>query len=160
MLQAFRALEAGKLLGERPWEAYADNALKRLSAGDEMFDRPPANTDILYAAGSVIDHPTDHRRREDRPRIHGGAIGTADILLKDPNLRDELNRNYGVKAVEMEGSGVQGAAWSLERDVMVIRGISDYCDTHKSDQWRYYAALVAAAYARALIEELPDEWFQ
>jgi nucleoside phosphorylase len=47
----------------------------------------------------------------------------------------------------------------LGKDVMVIRGICDYCDTFKNDDWQPYASLVAAAYARAMIETLPDEWF-
>ena len=55
----------------------------------------------------------------------------------------------------MEGSGTADAAWSARRDYLVIRGICDYCDTHKNDDWQRYAALVAAAYARALIENLP-----
>ena len=54
----------------------------------------------------------------------------------------------------MEGSGTADAAWSSGRDYLVIRGICDYCDTHKNDDWQHYAALVAAAYARALIENL------
>ena len=31
--------------------------------------------------------------------------------------------------------------------------------TFKNDDWQPYASLVAAAYARAMIETLPDEWF-
>jgi hypothetical protein len=40
---------------------------------------------------------------------------------------------------------------------MVIRGISDYCDSHKNDQWQGYAAAVAAAYAGQLLFHLPTE---
>lgn len=34
---------------------------------------------------------------------------------------------------------------------LVIRGISDYCDSHENDDWHKYAALTAAAYARKLM---------
>jgi hypothetical protein len=34
---------------------------------------------------------------------------------------------------------------------LVIRGICDYSDSHKNDEWHAYAALTAAAYARALL---------
>jgi nucleoside phosphorylase len=34
---------------------------------------------------------------------------------------------------------------------LIIRGICDYCDSHKNDEWHNYAALVAAAYARELL---------
>jgi nucleoside phosphorylase len=35
---------------------------------------------------------------------------------------------------------------------LVIRGICDYCDTHKNDQWQRYAAATAAAYAKELLQ--------
>ena len=38
---------------------------------------------------------------------------------------------------------------------IVIRGISDYCDSHKNNQWHGYAAAVAAAYARQLFFHMP-----
>jgi nucleoside phosphorylase len=34
---------------------------------------------------------------------------------------------------------------------MTIRGICDYSDPHKNDNWQNYAALAAAAYARELL---------
>jgi hypothetical protein len=41
---------------------------------------------------------------------------------------------------------------------MVIRGISDYADTHKNERWLFYAAATAAAFARELLEYmLPRE---
>ena len=37
---------------------------------------------------------------------------------------------------------------------IVIRGICDYADSHKNDAWQDYAACVAAAYAKALLDTL------
>jgi nucleoside phosphorylase len=37
---------------------------------------------------------------------------------------------------------------------MVIRGICDYADWHKHEEWQNYAAVVAAAYAKELLTEL------
>jgi hypothetical protein len=34
---------------------------------------------------------------------------------------------------------------------LVIRGICDYCDSHKNDKWQKYAAATAAAYAKELL---------
>ena len=49
-----------------------------------------------------------------------------------------------------------GAAGSLaDFPCMVIRGISDYCDSHKNDKWQGYAAVSAAAYARQLFFHMP-----
>ena len=34
---------------------------------------------------------------------------------------------------------------------LVIRGICDYSDSHKSKEWQGYAAIVAAAYAKDVL---------
>jgi hypothetical protein len=40
---------------------------------------------------------------------------------------------------------------------LVIRGICDYSDTHKHKLWQRYAAATAAAYAKELLEVIPEE---
>ena len=155
MIAAAKALESDFDLGRHPWEAHLSKA-KHLP----KFQRPASKTDVLYDAQDQpksIRHPKD-TWREQHPtssRIHLAAIGSANTLLKDAAQRDRLRDEHGVRAIEMEGSGTADAAWSARRDYLVIRGICDYCDTHKNDDWQHYAALVAAAYARALIENLP-----
>lgn len=57
----------------------------------------------------------------------------------------------------MEASGVADAGWDKNIGFLVVRGICDYCDTKKNDVWQQYAAIVAAAYTRALIESIPAE---
>jgi nucleoside phosphorylase len=47
---------------------------------------------------------------------------------------------------EMEAAGLMDRCSCL-----VIRGICDYCDTHKNDRWQGYAAATAAAYAKELL---------
>ncbi|RYP39996.1 hypothetical protein DL767_001930 [Monosporascus sp. MG133] len=39
--------------------------------------------------------------------------------------------------------------------VGVIRGVCDYGDEHKNKEWQPYAAAMAAAYAKALLTEIP-----
>jgi nucleoside phosphorylase len=87
------------------------------------------------------------------------VIAAADTLLKNAATRDVLRDRFGARAVEMEASGVQNAAWHQGKDIFVVRGICDYCDSVKNDDWQKYAALVAAAYARALVEAMPSSWF-
>ncbi|KAJ3453287.1 hypothetical protein MRS44_017534 [Fusarium solani] len=41
-----------------------------------------------------------------------------------------------------------------ESSCIVIRGISDYADSHKNDHWHYYAAATAAACAKELLSYL------
>ncbi|EWG41289.1 hypothetical protein FVEG_03429 [Fusarium verticillioides 7600] len=38
-----------------------------------------------------------------------------------------------------------------ENPSIVIRGISDYADSHKNDDWQYYAAATAAACTKELL---------
>ncbi|KAJ5737886.1 uncharacterized protein N7483_003011 [Penicillium malachiteum] len=40
---------------------------------------------------------------------------------------------------------------------LVIRGISDHCDSHKNDIWHGYAAAVSSAYARESLSHMPLE---
>ena len=140
-------------MNERPWESILAHAQVRL--GDK-FARPPVSKDVLYENGKPISHPD---ARDNLPKVHGGAIGTADTLLKNDTTRNQLRDQFNVRAVEMEASGLQNAAWAQGKDIFVVRGICDYCDEHQNDDWQNYAALVAAAYTRSLIEEMPIDWF-
>ncbi len=153
LLEAAKYLEAGELLGNRPWEKYIDQALSRLGTF-----RPSEDRDVLHSSDNqkeIVKHPDDIRRIKDQPRIFIGPIASANTLQKDPKARDELHEKFGVKAIEMEASGIADAAWNREVGYLVIRGICDYCDSHKNDDWQQYAAVVAAAYMRALIESMP-----
>jgi nucleoside phosphorylase len=51
---------------------------------------------------------------------------------------------------EMEAAGIMD-----QLPCLVIRGICDYCDSHKSNEWQGYAALTAAAYSKALLSIVP-----
>jgi nucleoside phosphorylase len=155
MVQVADDLSAEALLGKRPWEAWIEHGLK----GYATATRPSNDTDLLYEGEQIVSHPADRERRPGYPRVHRGAIASADALQKNPTRRDYLRERFHARAIEMEGSGVQTAAWLQGKDAMIIRGICDYCDKHKNDDWQAYASLAAAAYARAMIETLPDSWF-
>ena len=90
-------------------------------------------------------------REPDFPRVHPGIIATGSQVMKDAKLRDRLSaENKDLLCFEMEAAGLDCWLPSL-----VIRGICDYCDSHKNDDWQPYAAAVAAAYARKLLEKIP-----
>lgn len=153
LVETARLLQAEELEGERPWVQHIDRVAERLSAA-----RPPAETDVLVSSADpdeVITHPNDPRRMKDTPRVFLGPIASSNTLLKNPLKRDQLRDRFGVKAVEMEGSGIADAAWTVEVQYLVVRGICDYCDMNKGDDWQLYAAVVAAAYTRALLEATP-----
>ncbi|KAI6778095.1 uncharacterized protein J7T54_001515 [Emericellopsis cladophorae] len=82
------------------------------------------------------------------PKVHYGAIASASHLMKDAIKRDRIAQELNVMCFEMEAAGIVDTLPCL-----VIRGISDYADSHKNDDWQRYAAATAASYARELLEE-------
>ncbi|KAL2784708.1 hypothetical protein BJX66DRAFT_343796 [Aspergillus keveii] len=88
-------------------------------------------------------------QREERythdPYIFYGTIASGNKVIKDPRERDLLRRSECL-CVETEAAGLMN-----DFPCLVIRGICDYCDSHKNDKWQKYAAATAAAYAKELL---------
>lgn len=154
LLEGVRLLEAAELRGDRPWIKLINKGLHRLG-----ITRPSSRMDILTSSTNPelrVRHPKDGRRKKGQPRIFLGPVASANNLLKNPITRDKLREKFGVKAVEMEGSGIADATWYHEVGYLVVRGICDYCDMNKGDKWQDYAAVVAAAYTRSLLESIEE----
>ncbi|PYI06570.1 purine and uridine phosphorylase [Aspergillus sclerotiicarbonarius CBS 121057] len=146
-------------LQDDPMEA--DTIAEHIRWMDNMpgFRRP--DTDRLYRVdyehrgGRSCQFCTDDGLVERNERsdsreisIHYGTIASGNTVVKDPFLRDKWANTpeLNVLCFEMEASGVMPNFPSL-----AIRGICDYSDDHKNDEWHNYAALTAAAYTRALL---------
>lgn len=84
--------------------------------------------------------------------IHRGTIASGELVIKDANKRDDLAQEHGVLCFDMEAAGAL-----TEFPCMVIRGISDYCDSHKNDAWHGYAAAVAAAMQDSYFSTCPSK---
>jgi len=82
--------------------------------------------------------------------VHRGIVASGGAVIKNGTLRDQLAKEYNILCFEMEAAGALA-----DFPYIVIRGISDYCDSHKNNQWHGYAAAVAAAYARQLFFHMP-----
>ncbi|GIK00850.1 hypothetical protein Aspvir_004879 [Aspergillus viridinutans] len=89
-------------------------------------------------------------RETNEPVIHYGQIASGNQVMKNAKIRDDIAKELGILCFEMEAAGLVD-----QLPCLVIRGICDYCDSHKHKQWQGYAALTAAAYARALLEVVP-----
>jgi len=149
LIEAVRYLEARRLEGERPWEEFLTFSKKI-----ENALRPKESLD---AKEEKISHPRDSLRRPGFPRVFHSAIASANHLLKDEDLRNEIAKQFNVKAFEMEGSGIADAGWIGNTGYLIVRGICDYCNPSKGDLWQGYAAVSAAAFTRALIESIPED---
>jgi hypothetical protein len=79
--------------------------------------------------------------------IHYGTIASGNQVIKDGVTRDRLSQELnGVLCFEMEAAGLMNNFPSL-----VIRGICDYCDSHKNKGWQPYASATAAGFAKELL---------
>lgn len=92
--------------------------------------------------------PRTARRNPGVPRVHYGVIASGNKLVKDAAERDSILKESGEDCIclEMEAAGLMN--WF---PCLVIRGICDYADSHKNDEWQEYAAATAAAYAKEFL---------
>ncbi|KAL6895022.1 nucleoside phosphorylase domain-containing protein [Trichoderma evansii] len=126
-----------------------------------IYQQPLAKTDVLFEVGyphafnqSTCDHCDRQRAVQRRSRefngveIHYGLIASGDTVMRSSN--SAARKEFGdVLCFEMEAAGLL-----TEYSCIVIRGISDYADSHKNDAWHHYAAATAAACAKELISYL------
>ena len=85
----------------------------------------------------------------EEPVVHYGIIASADQLMNDAVVRDRMCQKHEVACFEVEAAGSSDAI-----PCVVIRGICDYSDSHKDDEWHGYAAATAASYARELLQNM------
>ncbi len=135
----------------------------------KKYKRPDPNSDKLYRSDVV--HPSDsgagcaevcghdlsklvsrpeRTEEDDNPAIHYGLIASANQLMKDALIRDQLAAEKDVLCFEMEAAGLMN-----QFPCLVIRGVCDYSDSHKNKEWQGYAAMAAAAYAKDLLCRIP-----
>ncbi|KAL4789393.1 putative kinesin light chain [Aspergillus venezuelensis] len=79
--------------------------------------------------------------------IYIGPVASADTVMKSGQHRDEIVKIEKVIGFEMEGAGV----WD-NVPCIIIKGVCDYADSHKSKAWQAYAAATGASVAKAFLE--------
>ena len=91
------------------------------------------------------------RKNSREVTVHYGTIASANSVMKNATERDQYANHpeLNILCFEMEAGGLMS-----NFPCLVIRGICDYSDSHKNDEWHKYAALTAAAYARELLHIL------
>ncbi|KAI1029503.1 hypothetical protein LB504_010782 [Fusarium proliferatum] len=84
--------------------------------------------------------------------VHYGTIASGDTLMTNAFKRDELASEANILCFEMEAAGLMDVFRCL-----IVRGICDYCDSHKNDKWQGYAAMTAAVYAKQILGRIRPE---
>ena len=107
--------------------------------------------------GRKVDRDIEGSNEEDREKeeeqyvvVHRGTVAVGEKVMRDGLQRDKLAQEHDILCFEMEAAGALN-----DFPCLVIRGISDYSDSHKNDIWHGRAAAVAAAYARGLFFHMP-----
>ncbi|KAF5594283.1 ankyrin repeat [Fusarium pseudocircinatum] len=162
-LTAMAALHSTYEMEGHSIESNIEKALKKYTKLANKYKRPEAFTDRLYESNFVhsggegvpcsescsddkLVRRNPREEDENNPAIHRGLIASGNALMKDALLRDKLAAKHGILCFEMEAAGLMN-----HFPCVAIRGICDYCDTHKNDEWQEYAAMAAAAYAKDLL---------
>ncbi|KAJ0415697.1 hypothetical protein BJY00DRAFT_317632 [Aspergillus carlsbadensis] len=163
LLTALSNLQARHLMEGHKVESSLEEMVRKYPPMSFQYAR--SSTDNLYRAD--YEHPDGQSTcvscdaeqlvlRTPRPSgvsqlcIHYGLIASGDQVVKHGRMRDQLREELDVLCFEMEAAGLVDSLPCL-----VIRGISDYADSHKNDAWQGYAAAAAAAYAKELMHIIP-----
>ncbi|KAF3025851.1 hypothetical protein E8E14_014770 [Neopestalotiopsis sp. 37M] len=103
--------------------------------------------DDVECAGTLLTRYRLQPALDHLPVAHLGLIASGDTVMKSGEMRDNITKQEGVIAFEMESAGV----WD-NFPCIVVKGACDYADSHKSKRWQRYAAATAASYARAFLD--------
>ncbi|KAF2102629.1 purine and uridine phosphorylase, partial [Rhizodiscina lignyota] len=94
----------------------------------------------------------NERRVGEKTIIHYGLIASGNEVMRSGVERDRINKEFhgGVLCFEMEAAGLMN-----NFPCLVVRGICDYSDSHKTKNWQKFAAATAAAHATRLLLLVP-----
>ncbi|KAL0265346.1 hypothetical protein SLS55_001311 [Diplodia seriata] len=116
---------------------------------DEQYQHQKGKNCKKCDPSKILSRDPPVRKDAERPRIHYGVIASGNALVKDAGWRSKLLEHIDEECIcyEMEAAGLMN-----NFPCLVIRGICDYADSHKNDQWQPYAAGTAAAFAKELLQ--------
>ncbi|KAK1240245.1 hypothetical protein MKX08_007687 [Trichoderma sp. CBMAI-0020] len=103
------------------------------------YSYPGTDEDRLFMPGYRHKHP-----------IHIGIVGSGDRVIKSGEHRDSIAKPKGIIAFEMEAAGIME-----EIPCVVVKGVCDYADCHKSKKWQDFAAATAASALQAILGYMP-----
>ena len=158
LLTALAKLQANHITG---WRKFIDflAEVKRKAPQQSSLTRPTQEDHLYLADYKHVDISSKNcdgcdkaksfsrpSRDPNQPLVHYGLIASANKVVKDGQLRDQIGHELGAYCVEMEAAGLMN-----NYQCLVIRGICDYADSHKNKEWQGYAAATAAAFAKELL---------
>ncbi|PQE29611.1 Ankyrin repeat protein [Rutstroemia sp. NJR-2017a BBW] len=166
VLTAINALQKKHLRYGTQIPEFVEQAKRKEPRLQEMYSKSDQLQDFLFRSDYIHVHDEgdmqdyegtapckscDKTKTVQRPprgiRVHFGGIATGNSVIRDAVLRDRLKKDLGdILTVEMEAGGMMNNC-----PCVVIRGICDYCDSHKDKTWQGHAAANAAALAKEFL---------
>jgi nucleoside phosphorylase len=158
-LNSLTKLLSERFLGNTKFEENLKRCTQHPSVGSK-FTYPGLINDTLYQANyrhaakgeptcaSCDSNQVVRRGLRDTTelQLHFGTIASGSSVVRDPKVRDKTRKEENAICFEMEAAGILG-----RQNCLVLRGISDYTDSHKNDTWKPYAAATAASVAREIL---------
>ena len=86
--------------------------------------------------------------------IHVGPIGSGTTVQRDPHIFDKLSEQMRkVIGLEMEASAIGVIAHTLRKEMIVMKGVMDYADQDKNDNFKKFAARASSECLIAFLRE-------
>ena len=130
---------------------------QQFPAHGTLLGRTQAYEATTWREDIRIERPGNSSETQE-PRVHFGTVPSGEKVIADSNALDTiLQENDKIIAVAMEGAGVARAVSHQDPTprFLEIRGISDFADNKKNDDWQAYAAHAAAAFTIGFLRSRP-----
>ncbi|KAL9105844.1 MAG: hypothetical protein Q9227_009052 [Pyrenula ochraceoflavens] len=163
LLTAMGKAETAAVFDESKMSRYISEIVQK---DPVTFSHPGPEQDVLFepdydhatieSEESGCSHCDPDRIRPRQPRevqdpmVHYGLIASSHHLTRDGAIRDKFAHKHGILCFETGATGLRDAAQYL-----VVRGICDYADSHRSELWHAYAAATATAYVKEILSFIP-----
>jgi nucleoside phosphorylase len=92
--------------------------------------------------------------------IHYGSMACGPQVIKDQSYINQLKgREYSVVGLDMESYGVALAASMCSTHAhtivpLIVKGVCDFADSDKSDDWHDYCSYASASFVLTLLEQI------
>lgn len=125
-----------------------DGLLTRKGASLALTDK---GRDVVDA--DIVEYP-DGLPPEPALRVHVGAIATVSAAMYDPQIFERLRvvvRN--TIGLDMDGTAVGDLARRFNKQCILVKGVQDYAEASKDDDFRLFASRAAAEFLFAFLEK-------
>jgi len=101
-------------------------------------------------AGRIAGNPQADGKRA--PQVVRGTVATGDVFVALPAKKEELRKELGADAVEMEGAAVAQVCWQWGVPCLVIRCLSDLADHNAVTDARAFQEVAARNSALLVVD--------